>query len=257
LVARFGPWASRKYFLDKMTLKDLVGAYLTHYAILSYLLLSVVTLVLAWHLSESLWRSLIAATIVVPIYPGIWYLLHRYVLHGSFLYKFPQTAALWKRIHFDHHQDPNDLGVLFGALYTTLPTILVVTTPVGWAIGGSGAAAAAVASGLLTTCFYEFCHCIEHLPFTPRWPGLKRIKKLHLAHHFHNEHGNYGITNFVWDRVLGTYYPHPKAIARSRTVFNLGYTGAVAQKYPWVAAMSELRDDPDFTPEGMDGLASR
>ena len=39
-------------------------------------------------------------------YPLVWYLLHRYVLHGSFLYKMLWSAALWKRIHFDYHRDP-------------------------------------------------------------------------------------------------------------------------------------------------------
>ena len=38
-----------------------------------------------------------------------------YVLHGRYLYRSSWTAALWKRIHYDHHQDPNDLHVLFGS----------------------------------------------------------------------------------------------------------------------------------------------
>ena len=97
-----------------------------------------------------------AAAAAVLGYPLVWYLLHRYVLHGRLLYRFPQTAALWKRIHFDHHQDPNDLGVLFGALYTTLPTIFIVTAPIGWLIGGASAAAAAfsaAATNCLRPCF--------------------------------------------------------------------------------------------------------
>ena len=66
-------------------------------------------------------------------------------------------------------------------------------------------AAACVAGALLTTCFYEFCHCIEHLSYKPKNPILARMKQLHMAHHFHNEQGNYGITNFLWDRVFGTF----------------------------------------------------
>jgi sterol desaturase/sphingolipid hydroxylase (fatty acid hydroxylase superfamily) len=156
------------------------------------------------------------------------------------LYRFPQTAALWKRIHFDHHQDPNDLGVLFGALYTTLPTILAVTLPIGWLIGGGGAAALAAATGLAITCFYEFCHCIQHLPFTPRHEWLRRIKRYHLAHHVHSEHGNYGITNYVRDRLLGTFYAEPEGFPRSQTMFNLGYSGEESARYPWVAQLSGL-----------------
>jgi sterol desaturase/sphingolipid hydroxylase (fatty acid hydroxylase superfamily) len=244
VAARIGPWAGRKYFLDKMSLRELVQAYFTHYAIMSYLALSVVSIVAALSWADGAGRPLIAAAVVLPVYPLVWYLLHRFVLHGRFLYRRRQTAALWKRVHFDHHQDPDDLSVLFGALYTTLPTIAVVTLSIGWLIGGAPGAAAALAAGLLTTCFYEFCHCIQHLPFTPRWRWLRRMMKRHLAHHFHSEKGNYGITNFLVDRILGTFYEHPKEIARSQTVFNLGYTLEEAERYPWVAALTEDRTAP-------------
>lgn len=199
-----GPWAGRKYFLDKMTLRDLVVAYFTYYGILVYLLLAAVGITLAVTLAEGWARPALAAAVVVLLYPAVWYALHRWVLHGQWLYRIPWTAAVWKRIHYDHHQDPHDLSVLFGALYTTLPTIAIVTIPLGWAIAGPAGAAAATASGILTTCFYEFCHCIQHLPFQPRWEWLRQVKKLHLAHHFHSEKGNFGITNFF----LGSHDEH-------------------------------------------------
>jgi sterol desaturase/sphingolipid hydroxylase (fatty acid hydroxylase superfamily) len=203
-------------------------------------LLSAAGAILTFHWGGSIPALLGAAVATVLVYPLVWYLLHRFVLHERFLYKHPQTAALWKRIHFDHHQDPNDLGVLFGSLFTTLPTILAVTIPIGWLIGGPGAAAAAATTGMLTTCFYEFCHCIQHLPFTPRLAFLRRIKRYHLAHHFHSERGNFGITNFFWDRVFGTFYPDPKSFPRSQTVFNLGYSGPETARFPWVAKLSGL-----------------
>ena len=107
-------------------------------------------------------------------------------------------------------------------------------------IGGPAAAAAAISSALIVTCFYEFCHCIQHLPFKPRYEWLRQIKKRHLAHHFHSEKGNFGITNFLCDRVLGTYYDSPKSTPRSETVFNLGYCGEEVTRYPWVAELSGL-----------------
>jgi len=135
------------------------------------------------------------------------------------------------------------------ALYTTLPTIAGVTLPLGWLIGGLPGAAAAFASGLLTTCFYEYCHCVQHLKYLPKSRFLRRIKQLHMAHHFHNEHGNYGITNFAWDRVFGTLYQGPKDMARSPTVFNLGYDAEQAKRYPWVAQISERRGHFKAKPE--------
>ncbi|NIA71502.1 sterol desaturase family protein [Pelagibius litoralis] len=231
-----------------MTLRDLVWAYVTYPAIQAYALFSIAGIVLAayWGAHPLAMIGAVAATALV--YPVVWYLLHRFVLHGRLLYKYPQTAALWKRIHFDHHQDPHDLGVLFGALYTTLPTILAVAVPIGWLIGGPGTAAAAAATGVIITCFYEFCHCIQHLPFKPKTAFLRRIKRHHLAHHFHSEHGNFGITNFFWDRVFNTFYADAKQVPRSQTVFNLGYTGPETARFPWVALLSGLAADGSTVP---------
>ncbi len=83
-----------------------------------------------------------------------------------------------------------------------------------------------MATGLLIFAGYEFCHCVQHLPFTPRNRWLREIKKHHLAHHFHSEQGNFGITLDIWDRILGTGYDSPRAVPRSATTHNLGYDEA-------------------------------
>jgi sterol desaturase/sphingolipid hydroxylase (fatty acid hydroxylase superfamily) len=154
------------------------------------------------------------------------------------MFKMPLLAATWKRIHYDHHQDPNHLEVLFGALHTTLPPIVLMTVPLGYALGGFGTACAALAAGLLTTCFYEFCHCIQHLSYKPRFKFLVDMKARHMAHHFHDETGNFGITNFFWDKLFGTFYERIERSRKSETVFNLGYTPEVAELYPAVARLS-------------------
>jgi sterol desaturase/sphingolipid hydroxylase (fatty acid hydroxylase superfamily) len=235
-----------------MTLGELVAGYLTYPGIQTYALLSAVCIAFSLYSAERLVPLAVAAVATGLVYPLVWYLLHRFVLHGTWLYKRPQTAAVWKRIHFDHHQDPHNLAVLFGALYTTLPTILLVAVPIGWLIGGPSAAAAAVASGMIVTCFYEFCHCIQHLRFTPKSKFLMHMKKRHLAHHFHSERGNFGITNFMWDRLFGTYYPDPKTFPESPTTFNLGYTGEEMERYPWVAHLSGLTIGEGVTQERAD-----
>ena len=239
MLKRGAFWNGRKYHLDKMTLRDLNKAYFAYPAIQVYLILGVLSAIAAVWLARSVFPLAISATAAVLIYPLVWYLLHRFVLHGSFLYKMRWSASMWKRIHFDHHRDPHDLRVLFGSLANTLPTIIIVTVPLGWMIGGPAAAAAALSGGLFTTCFYELCHCIQHLAYQPKLAFLKRIKRLHLAHHFHNESGNFGITNFFWDRILGTFYSHPREVMRSSTVFNLGYDEEAGKRWPYVAGLTE------------------
>lgn len=234
---RPGIW-NRAHYLDRMTLKDLVVAYFQYYAIQAYLLLAVLSIGVAWMAPPTLAQGVFAAVFAVFAYPVVWYLLHRNVLHGKWMWKSPLTAKTWKRIHYDHHQDPNHLEVLFGALYTTLPTIAIATIPVGWLIGGLGGAAVAFAAGLLTTCFYEFAHCIQHLSYKPKNKWLADMKRRHMAHHFHDESGNFGITSFWPDRFFGTFYEREQRPLKSATVFNLGYTEEVAKTWPWVAEMS-------------------
>ncbi len=242
MALKIGFWSDRDYHLDRMNLGELAAAYFQYYAIAAYLALAVISGAYAiWALISGLSALLnlvasVAATLL--IYPLVWYVLHRWILHSRWMWKSKLTAPVWKRIHYDHHSDPNNLKVLFGALYTTLPTVALATVPVGCALAGWPGASAALCTGVLQTCFYEFIHCIQHLGYAPKWDWVKRVKKLHMAHHFHNETGNFGITNFLWDRVLGTLYAQVKDRPRSDTVFNLGYDEEVAKTYPYVAALT-------------------
>jgi sterol desaturase/sphingolipid hydroxylase (fatty acid hydroxylase superfamily) len=223
-----------------MTMRDLAAAFAAWPAVRAYAVLALLSAAAAAMLAGSgdLPAMAAAAAAACLVYPVAWYLLHRFVLHGRWLYRHPATSGLWKRIHFDHHQDPHRLDVLFGALSTTLPTIGLVTVGVGWLIGGAPAAAAAFCAGLLTTIGYEFVHCVQHLGVQPRSAWLRRLKRLHLAHHFHDETGNFGIVSFAVDRLFGTYYDAPAERSRSAHVFDLGYDAAEAARYPWVADLS-------------------
>lgn len=236
------PFWKRSHYLDRMTLRQLVSAYFQHYTIMAYLGLAGAGVV-GWALMPaSPLRTAAAVLAALVVYPLVWHLLHQYVLHGQWMYRIKPLASTWKRIHYDHHQDPNHLEVLFGALHTTLPTIVIATAPVGWLIGGAhghwGGAFAAVATGILTTCYYEFMHCIQHLSFKPKWKWVQFQKQRHNEHHYFDENGNFGITNYAFDRIMGTYYEKKDRPQRSETVFNLGYTEVVALDYPWVKDQS-------------------
>ncbi|RVT95070.1 sterol desaturase family protein [Sphingomonas crocodyli] len=221
-----------------MTLKQLWVAYFQYPAIIGYLLCAAVAIGLFFVYPAAPLPTLAAIAVSILVYPAVWYCLHRWVLHSQWMYKVPMLAATWKRIHYDHHQDPNRLEILFGALHTTLPTIAIATAPIAYLIGGPGAALAAFATGLITTCVYEFFHCIQHLAYKPKMKFIVAMKARHMAHHFHDERGNFGITNYFWDRLFGTYYEKIEKSKKSETVFNLGYTPEVAERYPWVAQLS-------------------
>ena len=251
-------WTGRSYDLGKMSFRDLAIAYSTYYAIDAYLVIAAISAAIAVHLSTGWIPAALGGAAAVIAYPFAWYLIHRFVLHSRSLYRFAWTAETWKRIHFDHHQDPHRLEVLFGALWTTLPTIAAVTLPLGWLLGGGAGAASALSIGLLTTCLYEFAHCVQHLNYKPENAFLKRIKRWHLAHHFHSERGNYGIMSFLPDRLFGTWYDGARDVPYSMTVFNLGYDRTEALRYPHVARLTGAppRDRPPSAREDEAGHAA-
>lgn len=228
----------RTHHLGRMGLRDLLKAYFTHYAVIVYLALASLSLAGWTSWPAALMPTLASVLLVVVAYPLVWYVLHRWVLHSRWMFKVPALAGTWRRIHYDHHMDPDRLEILFGALHTTLPTLLIVAALPGWLIGGAGGAFAGFATGLLCTCFYEFAHCVQHLGWKPRNRWLATMKKRHMEHHFHDEDGNFGITNFIWDRLFGTLYSRANRPDKSTTVFNLGYDDAMARRYPWVANRS-------------------
>lgn len=248
LFVGYKAWKEEEYLLNRMSLADLRRAYITYPGIQTYIAILLVTFVLSVATMVSPLRLVLSMAASVILYPAIWYFLHRWVLHNPLMYKFRLTAAVWKRTHYDHHRFPNDLSVLFGGLQTTLPTIIIFTGPVGWLIGGFSGAMGAITAALVTTCVYEFWHCGQHLAFEPKSEFWKRIKKLHLAHHYHNENGNFGITNFFVDRLMGTRYEESSEVPRSATARNLGYTDEVARDYPWV---KELTDTDGKTGQGL------
>jgi sterol desaturase/sphingolipid hydroxylase (fatty acid hydroxylase superfamily) len=236
-LRRSGPRAND---LGKMTLPELVVAYATYPTIILYAVLFLAAVAGAVWLGAAARpaRTLLTVATAVVVYPFAEYLLHRYVLHARWLYKNPLTADLWRRIHYDHHQDPNRLDVLFGSPSNTLPAMFLISLPIGWALGGLAMALVALATALVLFSIYEFCHCVQHLNYVPKSAWLRAIKKNHMAHHFHNETGNFGITTNIVDRIVGSFYASSEQRPRSPTTYNLGYDEGEAARYPWVAERS-------------------
>lgn len=251
LFVGYAAWKGEQYLLNRMTFRDLTRAYVTYPAIQVYAVIIVAALAGGLALTHNL--ALFAASVAAGgfLFPIAWYVLHRWVLHGAWMYKNPALARLWKRIHYDHHRYPNDLSVLFGGLHTTLPTILVLAGPLGFAIGGIAGALGAIAGTLVMTCYTEFLHAGEHLAFEPKSRFWRDMKRRHLAHHFHDENGNFGVAEFFWDRRFGTFYEELAERPRSATARNLGYTAQMAEEYPWVKQLdnAELRAREDAKSE--------
>jgi 4-hydroxysphinganine ceramide fatty acyl 2-hydroxylase len=132
------------------------------------------------------------------------YTTHRFMLHAP-----PQKNAfilgLQHRLHYDHHVTPNELGLLFLPLWFAVPVTLL-TAAIYWTITRDAALTGALLLGsVLGLLYYEWVHYVAHIPFVPRSPFGRYVKKYHLWHHYKNETLWFGVTNPSMDFVGHTY----------------------------------------------------
>src|ERR1700761_2239660 len=134
------------------------------------------------------------------------YWLHRIVFH------FEPEKGIGARLHWIihgvHHDHPNDplrlvmppalsapLGGLFVGVFS-----LVLGTPAFLPFG------AGFLGGYL---FYDMLHYHVH-HHRPKSALGKRLRMLHMRHHFQNHERGYGVSAPFWDRVFGTSLKTPE-----------------------------------------------
>jgi dihydroceramide fatty acyl 2-hydroxylase len=138
---------------------------------------------------------------------GIWtlseYWIHRVVFH------FEPDHGLGARLHFlvhgVHHDHPNDpmrlvmppaVSVPLGALFWLFFAV-TFELPFAWAI------AAGFFAGYL---FYDMLHFALHHAHAKN-PVAKRLRELHMRHHFEDDECGFAVSAPWWDMVFGTYSP--------------------------------------------------
>lgn len=178
-----------------------------------------------------LW-TLAAAVIGIALLPIVEFITHKYVLHLLELAKTPPTAQFWNRVHYAHHMNPKDTRVIL-AHPATVVLLVAVLAGLAWLVGLRPLAPiVAISFGLFA--FYETVHFGCHMDGEMRSAYFLRRRQEHALHHYVDENRNYGITTAVADRLFGTRIVDKKALKRSPTARNLGYTGAFAERYPYL-----------------------
>jgi sterol desaturase/sphingolipid hydroxylase (fatty acid hydroxylase superfamily) len=154
---------------------------------------------------------------------GFWffaeYLLHRFLLHMR-APKPAFLAHLHRRIHWIHHQRPNEREFLFIPLWGTLP-LFAVAMALGWWVGGLVTVFSAGLGFAAVLGIYETTHLAAHVTYHPRSRLGALMKRYHLLHHYKNEGYWFGVTHPVMDMVFGTWKPRD-AVPKSRTARDLG-----------------------------------
>lgn len=147
---------------------------------------------------------------VVVAWPLMEYLLHRHLFHMQ--PSGPVTRTLHFLLHGIHHVAPCDplhlvfpppaaaiiAALLYAGFRAVLPSVEV--------------ARVAFAGLLVGYVGYDLCHYLLHHPARsgPLAMGwVRALRRAHMAHHFHTQSTNYGITSPLFDVVFGTLEPTP------------------------------------------------
>jgi Na+/melibiose symporter-like transporter len=159
--------------------------------------------------------SLIAVAIGAAVLFVSEYTTHRFMLHAP-PQKHPFVLQLQHRLHYDHHVDPNELTLLFLPVWFVIP-VAALTLALYFAVTRRWDTSAALLLGsVLGLLWYEWVHYVAHIPFVPKTPFGRWIKKYHLRHHYKNERMWFGVTNPSMD-LFGRTFARVEDIDRSGT----------------------------------------
>ena len=154
------------------------------------------------------WAALTYFALGVAIWAWLEYTVHRHVLHG----RFPDgpgwlqhwTHRFFDTMHGDHHLRPWD-GMYINGFLDSLP-FAVVFVLLGF-LAPLPTAPVMVAGLLQCYVIEEWVHYTVHF-HRFRWRYFDYIRRHHLYHH--SPRGGdiaFGLTNGMWDVVLGTRIP--------------------------------------------------
>jgi hypothetical protein len=162
------------------------------------------------------WHFVVAG---IALFIVVEYVMHRFVLHAAPVAN-PTVARLQKRLHYDHHIDPNRLDLLFLPMWFAVPSICTYGALYYFLSHSLLVMRLLLAGNMIGLLYYEWVHYVAHVPITPRTAWGRYMKKYHLWHHFKNEHYWFGVTSPLIDHVFGTYGAQSD-ISKSGTTRNL------------------------------------
>ncbi len=144
------------------------------------------------------------------------YLSHRFFLHARPSAR-PRVRRAQDRLHYKHHENPDDVRILFGPLWAVIPTAALYWLLYLAVLRDAGLASSVSVGGLVAYVWYEYTHFVAHSPIVPFTRWGKHLKVAHLWHHHKNEFYWFGVTTRTADVVAGTDAP-VHAVPQSATV---------------------------------------
>ena len=128
------------------------------------------------------------------------YWLHRIVFH------FEPEAGVGARLHWMihgvHHDHPNDPMRLVMPPAASIPLALLFVAVFQWMLA-FGPACALLAGFFAGYVAYDMTHYYVHHR-RPKGPLGRKLRELHMRHHFQDHESGFGVSAPWWDRVFGT-----------------------------------------------------
>ncbi|MBS8263167.1 fatty acid hydroxylase family protein [Mesobacillus boroniphilus] len=157
----------------------------------------------------SIWRGPTMFTAIFFLVGMITFAFSEYLTHRFFFHlkapKNPLFLKFMKRIHYDHHSDPNDLKLLFLPLWYSLPNFFVLSL-LFYLLTNNLNFTFAFGTGLMSMLLvYEWKHYVAHRPIKPKTKFGRWVKKVHILHHYKNENFWYGVSTPFADYLFGTF----------------------------------------------------
>lgn len=126
------------------------------------------------------------------------YFFHRVLFH------VPIGNRPWdfisRHMHWQHHEEPKNPGLVAAALIVTVPIYLLLTGAVY--LGGGAIVAAGWGAGFgLGYTAYERIHYVVHF-HSVHGPVLGFLRRHHALHHFQDHHKRFGVSSPLWDWVF-------------------------------------------------------
>jgi sterol desaturase/sphingolipid hydroxylase (fatty acid hydroxylase superfamily) len=130
-----------------------------------------------------------------------------YGLHRWFYHWRPRHRGLRRVVesfHVYHHRTPEDRAVWNAGPGLVLLVLLVMLPPAALVLRDLPRTALVLAGATLAYAVYEIAHHSFHAR-VHRFSPLAWLQAFHLHHHDRNWGRNFGVTNPLWDLVLGSF----------------------------------------------------
>ena len=133
--------------------------------------------------------------------------LSEYWIHRAIFHFEPEDSAFGARLHWIihgvHHDHPNDplRLVMPPSVSVPLSSLFVLGF---WAVLGSSLFLPFSAGFLAGYLLYDMTHYHLHHHKPKTWVG-RRLRELHMRHHFQDDTTGFGISAPYWDKVFRTF----------------------------------------------------